>query len=129
MAEARPVSPGSNGGRIAAKEREALDQLDARIAAARHELAPKRNTEPGKYQSLSVAWRMVLELVIGCGLGAGLGHGLDEMFGTGPLLLIIFGAIGFAAGVKTMMASARDMQRKFEAQRIAAENGGARGEQ
>lgn len=129
MAEPRPPTPEKTGGRIAAKEREALDQLEARINAARDQLNPKRNTEPGKFQSLTLAWRMVLELVIGCGIGAGLGHGLDLMVGTGPLLLVVFGALGLAAGVKTMLASAREMQRRSAQQQEAADEGGARGEQ
>lgn len=129
MAESRPVSPEPSGERNAAKDRQALDRLEARISAARQKLEPKRRADPGKYHSLTLAWRMVLELVIGCGIGAGLGHGLDLMLGTGPLLLIVFGALGLAAGVKTMMSSAHEVQRRYEAQRIAAEEGGARGEQ
>jgi ATP synthase protein I len=110
MADMRPGSP--NGERDATGEREALDRLSRRIDVAREGIDPRPRKSPGKYQGLSVAWRMVLELVIGCGFGAAIGYAIDDVAGTGPLFLVVFGLLGFAAGVKTMMASARQMQRK-----------------
>ncbi len=110
MADMRPGSP--KGDRDAAGEREALDRLSRRIDAAREGIDPRPNRSLGKYQGLSIAWRMVLELVIGCGFGAAIGYAVDEVAGTGPLFLAVFGLLGFAAGVKTMMASAQQMQRK-----------------
>ncbi len=110
MAGMRPGSPEGDG--KAAGDDAALDSLSRRIDAARERIDPPRRRSPGKYQSLSVAWRMVLELVIGCAFGAAIGYAFDEVAGTGPLFLVVFGLLGFAAGVKTMMASARQMQRK-----------------
>jgi len=110
MADMRPGSP--DGDRDAAGEREALDRLSRRIDTARESIDPRPRKAPGKYQGLSIAWRMVLELVIGCGFGAAIGYAIDDVSGTGPLFLVVFGLLGFAAGVKTMMASARQMQRR-----------------
>ena len=110
MAEMRPGSP--QGDTEVAGEREALDRLSRRIDTAREAIDPGPRKSPGKYQSLSIAWRMVLELVIGCAFGAAIGYAIDEVAGTIPLFLAVFGLLGFAAGVKTMMASARQMQRK-----------------
>ncbi len=110
MAEMRPGSP--RGDTETAGESAALDKLSRRIETAREAIDPKPPKSPGKYQSLSIAWRMVLELVIGCAFGAAIGYALDEVAGTGPLFLVVFGLLGFAAGVKTMMASAKQMQRK-----------------
>ncbi|MDO5529246.1 MAG: AtpZ/AtpI family protein [Paracoccus sp. (in: a-proteobacteria)] len=56
-----------------------------------------------------VAWRMVTELVAGLGIGFGIGYGLDTLFGTRPVLLVIFLLLGFAAGVNVMMRTAREM--------------------
>ena len=52
------------------------------------------------------------ELVVGMLMGLGLGYGLDYLFGTLPIFLIIFTLLGFAAGVRTMMRSAEEVQRK-----------------
>jgi ATP synthase protein I len=55
---------------------------------------------------------MVTELVVGMLMGLGIGYGLDHLFGTMPLFLIIFTILGFAAGVRTMMRSAEEVQMK-----------------
>ena len=113
MAETRPGSP--EGDADVAGERAALDSLSQRIDTAREKIAPPPKRPAGKYQSLTVAWRMVLELVIGCAFGAAIGYAMDDVAGTGPLFLVVFGLLGFAAGIKTMMASAKQMQRKGSA--------------
>jgi ATP synthase protein I len=72
---------------------------------------PQANTVKGFSQG-EVAWRMVIELVTGMLLGMAIGYGLDVLFGTLPIFLIIFSLFGFAAGVKTMLGSARQLARK-----------------
>lgn len=86
--------------------------IDARIAALRDSRKPKRAPGAEKFTAASMAWRMVIELVVGVLLGAAIGWGLDGLAGTLPLFLLIFGALGFAAGVRTMMRSAAEMQRR-----------------
>ena len=86
--------------------------IDARIAALRDSRKPKRTPGAEKFTAASMAWRMVIELVVGVLLGAAIGWGLDGLAGTLPLFLLIFGALGFAAGVRTMMRSAAEMQRR-----------------
>ena len=56
-------------------------------------------------------WRMVTELVAGLLIGFCIGYGLDSLFGTLPIFLVLFVLLGFAAGVKTMLRSAQDIQR------------------
>ena len=86
-----------------------LDALEAKLAEKRSSEAPKRFQDEHHTQA-QMAWRMVIELVAGLGIGLGMGYGLDLVFGTGPWLMIIFVLLGFAAGVKTMMRSAQEMQ-------------------
>lgn len=89
---------------------ERLKTLDARIRAARGE----EKIAPGMGSGLSQAhagWRMVTELVTGILVGFGLGYGLDELFGTKPWLIVLMTLIGFAAGVRVMLGTARQMQR------------------
>jgi F0F1-type ATP synthase assembly protein I len=59
-----------------------------------------------------LAWRMVIELVAGLGIGFGIGYGLDALLGTRPWLMVVFTLLGFIAGVKTMIRSAEEVQRK-----------------
>ncbi|MCU0802891.1 MAG: AtpZ/AtpI family protein [Rhodobacteraceae bacterium] len=100
-------------------ERARLDALTQRIDAA------KRATEPvphmqKDYSQAQLAWRMVIELVAGLGIGFGIGYGLDTLFGTMPVFLVLFIGLGFAAGIKTMLRSAREVEEKRVA-RLAAE--------
>jgi len=62
------------------------------------------------YSQAQLAWRMVIELVAGLGIGFGMGYGLDWLFGTSPWLMIVFIFLGLAAGIQTMMRSAREVQ-------------------
>jgi ATP synthase protein I len=82
---------------------------------------PKTNTVKGFSQG-EVAWRMVIELVTGMLLGMAIGYGLDVLFGTLPIFLIIFSLFGFAAGVKTMLGSARQLA-KDAADKAAKDEG------
>ena len=93
-----------------------LDDLGARIKAARGAPAPRRNRE-GDARVAALAWRMVTELVVGVMIGSAIGWGIDRLLGTLPLFLIVFGILGFVAGVKTMLRSAEEIQRKAAAER------------
>ena len=55
---------------------------------------------------------MVIELVAGLGIGFGIGYGLDCLFGTLPIFLVLFTMLGLAAGVKTMLRSAQEIQER-----------------
>ena len=92
-----------------APDPDVLDDLGARIEAA------KAGKDPGRrhhdhHSAAGAAWRMVIELVVGLAMGFGIGYGLDSLFGTIPIFLILFTLLGFAAGVRTMMRSAAEIQ-------------------
>ena len=75
----------------------------------------KSNKNENSVQSFKVqndGWRMVIELVIGVLIGFGIGLGLDIFLNTKPLFLIIFTLLGFIAGVKTMLNTAKTMKRE-----------------
>ncbi len=55
---------------------------------------------------------MVIELVAGLMIGFGIGYGLDLLLGTIPIFLVLFTMLGLAAGVKTMLRSAQEIQEK-----------------
>jgi ATP synthase protein I len=89
---------------------ERLRQLEARIARLRQRDAPRPHQEE-HYSQAQHAWRMVIELVAGLMIGFGMGYGLDLLFGTLPVFLVVFTLLGLAAGIKTMMRSAAEMQK------------------
>lgn len=92
-----------------APDPERMTQLDSRLQAARkaQEPAPRQETHVTQAQA---AWRMVIDLVAGVGIGFGIGYGLDSLFGTIPIFLVLFTLLGFAAGVRTMMRTAAELQ-------------------
>ena len=105
---------------------ERLKRLEDRIAAAKAGREAKPSRHSGEFTQGSLAWRMVIELVVGMLLGLGIGLGLDALFGTRPVLLVVFALLGFAAGVRTMLRTADEVKRgRGEAARM---NGGASGE-
>jgi len=85
-----------------------LDALEERLSKHRApETAPEHDNH---IQAAQAGWRMVTELVVGMLLGAGIGYGLDRVLNTLPWMLIIFTSLGFAAGVRTMMRTAEEIQ-------------------
>ena len=88
-----------------------LDELEERLRALRkaQEPAPRKESHVSQAQA---GWRMVTELVVGLLLGFGIGYGLDSLFGTMPIFLILFTLLGFAGGVRAMMKSAAEIQQE-----------------
>jgi len=107
-------------------QRERMAQLEKRIAAFKKKDEPKPHMEE-HYSQAQLAWRMVIELVAGLLIGFGIGYGLDSLLGTIPIFLVLFTLLGMAAGVKTMMRSAAEIQRDKlaeEAERTAPKHTG-----
>ncbi len=90
---------------------ERLARLEARIEKFKAKDAPKPHQEE-PYSQAQLAWRMVIELVAGLGIGFAMGYGLDSLFGTLPVFLVVFTLLGLAAGIKTMLRSAKELQRQ-----------------
>lgn len=90
-----------------------LRALDTRLARHR-KTAETRPHSAEHYSQAQLAWRMVIELVAGLAIGFGIGYGLDYLFGTMPIFLVLFIFLGLAAGVKTMLQSAREVQARHE---------------
>ena len=83
-----------------------LEKLDRKLEEFK---SKKEKDSPRRIKVQNDGWRMVIELVTGMLLGVSLGLGLDYMIGSEPIFLIIFSLLGFMAGVKTMMATAKKM--------------------
>lgn len=102
--------------------RDRLQELEGRLDKAKAAQAPKPRADE-HFSQANLAWRMVIELVSGLGIGFGIGYGLDLLLGTTPFLLVLFILLGFAAGVKTMLRTAGEIQAKRQAD-VSAEDEG-----
>lgn len=102
-------------------DRARLRALEQRLETMKAADKPRESHQKKDYSQANLAWRMVIELVAGLAIGFGIGYGLDTLFGTLPIFLVLFIFAGLAAGVKTMMRSAKEVQDKMAA--VAAEKG------
>lgn len=90
---------------------ERLRALDARLSKVKG--AKARPSGSGKdFSQAEVAWRMVIELTSGILIGGSIGYGVDYLFDTRPIFLVIFILLGFAAGIRTVIGTARDLQER-----------------
>lgn len=97
-----------------------LRALAARLEKVKDLGQPKPRSETGNgFSQGEVAWRMVIELVTGMVIGMGIGYGIDALAGTLPIFLAIFTLLGFAAGVKTMLGTAAQMNKAASGQPLA----------
>ena len=98
-------------------DRARLAALEEKLAKAKSAVeGPLKSHQEEHYSQAQLAWRMVIELVAGLAIGFGIGYGLDTLLGTMPLFLVLFILAGFAAGIKTMLRSAREVQERKAAE-------------
>ena len=103
-------------------DKPSLEDIDKRLGALKASVNDTGDHMEEHYSQAQLAWRMVIELVAGLGIGFGIGYGLDSLFGTMPIFLVIFIFLGLAAGVQTMLRSAKEVQSKMtEAERDGAD--------
>jgi len=93
------------------KKDPSLEDLDAKLSALksqRDEEARKQKAkaEASKKSGLGAAWKISSELVAAVIVGSAIGYGLDYVFGTSPLMLIIFILFGCAAGILNVFRAA-----------------------
>ena len=92
-----------------------LRALEDRLQKVRGKEPPAQTSTAKGFSQGEVAWRMVIELATGIGLGFAIGYGIDVLLGTLPIFLVIFTLFGFAAGIRTMLGTAKELGRKAEA--------------
>ena len=93
-------------------QKERLAQLEDRIDVVKKAADIDQPPVEEHYSQANLGWQMVIEMVAGLGIGFGIGYGLDSLFGTIPIFLVLFTLLGFVAGVKTMLRTAEEFQKK-----------------
>ena len=109
---------------VSEADRARLEALEKRIAEAKGAVKPATSPQEDQYTQAQLAWRMVIELVAGLAIGFGIGYGLDLLLGTMPLFLVLFIFAGLAAGVKTMLRSAKEVEMRRAAKAAEKEDDG-----
>jgi ATP synthase protein I len=113
MAGADKTSGRETGGRDQDGIRRRLDTLGERLAEAKARGAPPPHPEPkARNEALGYALRLGVELVAGVAVGGFIGWALDRWLGTAPFLMVVFLALGAAAGILNVIRTAKAMQAK-----------------
>lgn len=86
-----------------------LDQLENRLEKVREAQEKEKPRHTGSGKAMSVAFRIIAELVIGILVGTAIGWFLDDWLGTAPWFLIAFFILGFVAGLINVSRAAGEM--------------------
>lgn len=71
--------------------------------------------------SLGVAFRFSTELFVALIVGAAMGWGLDRLFHTSPVFILVLGVFGLAAGVRNVARAAKEINAQMVAAAASAQ--------
>ena len=111
-------------GEISPEQREAFrkrsDSIGKRLEEAKARRSPPQaGDERARGEAFARAFRFVAELIAGVGVGGFIGWAFDRQFGTAPWLLVLFVALGFAAGLLNVIRAAQKAQDEAAAAQLA----------
>ncbi|ODR94916.1 hypothetical protein AUC70_03785 [Methyloceanibacter stevinii] len=109
MAGAENQSGAGNGDQDTESIRRRLDTLDGKLMEAKGLRPPTVNTE-GRGQAMGQAFKLSIELVASVAVGGFIGWALDQLFGTKPILMLVFLVLGAASGIMNVIRTAKTMQ-------------------
>ena len=97
-----------------------LRALETRLQDMRRREAAKNRKPPPT--GMGIAYRFMSELVVALVAGGAIGWGLDRLFGTRPILLIVFVLLGAGAGVRNVVYAASKLNQATvaEADQVSA---------
>ena len=105
-------------GELSPEDREAFRKRAAELGEKLDSVKAQRGPPPPDYRARGAAYgqamKIAVELVVGIVVGGLIGRLLDWQFGTSLWLLVLFLLLGFAAGVTSVIRSARRMQAEAE---------------
>jgi ATP synthase protein I len=115
---ATPASPSSSGkqltdkgnsgpGRDAESDRRRVDELDARLKAARGTSQKPAEGSGMSHRQTGVAYRVLVDMIAGLLVGGFLGYWLDRWLGWAPYSMVVGLLVGFAAGVNNAWRAIR----------------------
>ena len=90
-----------------------LRALEKRLQEMRRREAVK-NRKPAP-TAMGIAFRFSTELVAALVVGGGIGWGLDWLFKTRPIFLVVFFMLGAGAGIRNVMRAATELNKAASA--------------
>jgi ATP synthase protein I len=113
MAGADKTSGREPSGRDQDGIRRRLDTLGERLKEVQARGAPPPQPEPkARNEAIGYATRLGVELVAGVAVGGFIGWAFDRWLGSAPFLMVVFLALGAAAGILNVIRAAKAMQAK-----------------
>ncbi|ODS00746.1 hypothetical protein AUC68_14335 [Methyloceanibacter methanicus] len=109
MAGAENQSGAENGEQDSESIRRRLETLDGKLREAKGPSRPPVDTE-GRGRAMGQAFKLSIELVAGVAVGGFIGWALDQLFGTKPILMVVFLVLGAASGIMNVIRTAKTMQ-------------------
>jgi len=107
---ANPQGQISAGDRAEFKDR--LSKLDDKLDDAQ-DRRPKPESDTGRGKAMGYGLRMATDIIAAILVGAAIGWYLDKWLDTKPIMLLIFIALGLAAGVRNVIQTYRMMAEEF----------------
>lgn len=97
-------------------EPEDLRKLGKRLDEARQrDKGRKFQSQPTLF---GTAFRFSTELVVALAIGVAMGWGLDWLFGTRPVFIVVMSLFGAVAGIRNVMRAARELNAQSAGQPI-----------
>ena len=113
MAGADNKSGCEHSDRDAESIRQRLDKLGQQLAEAKGKRAAAPQVEgEARGAAYGNALKLATEMIAGVAVGGFIGWALDRLFGSAPLLMVVFLILGAAAGIMNVVQAAKEMQPK-----------------
>ncbi|MBX9945790.1 MAG: AtpZ/AtpI family protein [Reyranella sp.] len=88
-------------------DRRRVDDLDARLKAARGKVEEPRQSSGMSHRQTGVAYRVLVDMIAGLLVGGFFGYWLDRWLGWAPYALVSGLVLGFAAGANNAWRAIR----------------------
>ena len=97
-------------------------RLDKAAAPRAGQAKAEAEADAARSQAMGMGFSIAAQLIAGVMVGGAIGYFLDRWLGTVPWLMVVFLALGFAAGMMNVIRTAREMQKISEAQSKGAKS-------
>jgi ATP synthase protein I len=87
-----------------------LHDLEGKVRDARSRHEPASSASQDRGSAMGEALKLSTEMIAGVAVGGFIGWALDRLFGTAPILMVVFLIIGGAAGILNVIRSAQRRQ-------------------
>ncbi len=87
-----------------------LHDLEGKVRDARLRHEPASSQAQDRGSAMGQALKLSTEMIAGVAVGGFIGWALDRLFGTGPILMVVFLILGAAAGIRNVIRSAQRRQ-------------------